>query len=142
MTKTTKLAVDTIIPAEAPATAAKPYMLQVFGSITIAMQQAAVLIRQGYVPCIDTPIQIFGEAGTIFMTLVLGNPDKAFIELAAVTTADAIALEQAKYQRDVEEAAARQIEAAKQADKEAKRAALIAEQRKQLAALEAEIAAT
>jgi hypothetical protein len=46
-------------------------------------------------------------------------------------------MEQARYLADVERAAARQIEQAAQAEKAAKRANLIAEQRAALAALEA-----
>lgn len=138
MTKTTtKLAVDTIVDASAPAAAQKPYAVNVFGPTTVALQKAAVLIRQGYTPCLDTPVEIFHAAGTISMTLVIGSPEQAFVEAAAVDTADAAAREQARYDHLVEQAAARQIEQAAQAEKAAKRAKLITEQRAALAALEA-----
>lgn len=140
MTKITKLVSDAIVDAAAPAAPAaaqKPYCLTVHGPTTLALQEVAAHIRNGYVPDINTAISIFGAAGTIEIALVLGSPDQAFIDRAAVTTADAIAMEQAKYKRDVEQAAARLVEQAAQAEKAAKRAAMIAEQRAALAALEA-----
>lgn len=137
MTKITKL-VDTIINTAVAAVTPKPYSVNVFGPVTTAMQRAAVLIRAGYIPCIDSPIKIFAEAGTISMTLVVGSPDQAFVEAAAADTADAVAREQAQYARDVELAASRQIEAAKLADKEARRAAMIAQHAAALAKLTSE----
>jgi len=131
--------VDTIISAVSPAStpAAKPYAVTVFGPTTLALQEVAAHVRNGYVPDINTPVQIFGAAGTISIVLVLGNPDQAFIERAAVTTSDAVAQEEARFKRLVEEAAQRQIEATARAEKEARRTKLIAEQRAALAALEA-----
>lgn len=119
----------------------KPYMVQVFGPTTLAMQEVAVHIRAGYTPCIHTPIEIFPAAGTISLTLVLGSPEQAFVEAAARTSADAVAIEQARYNRDVEQAAERMIEAKARAVAEAKRAAMIAEQKAALLALEEKLAA-
>lgn len=136
MTKA-KLVPDVIATPAAPAHVAKPSTITVFGPTTLALQEIAAHVRNGYVPDINSAAEIFSAAGTISVVLVLGNPDQAFIERAAVTAADAVAMEQARFNRLVEEAAARQVEAAAKAEKEAKRAKLIAEQRAALAALEA-----
>lgn len=148
MTKTTSKLVDTIIPVDAPATAApsptgaaKPYALTVIGPTVTAMAQICVHMRNGYIANPDTPIEVFPAAGTIAMVLVLGNPEQYAIDAAATTTADEVARERGRYLRDVEQAAARQIEEAAKAAAASKRTAFIAEQRKALAALEAEIAA-
>lgn len=140
MTKTSKLAADTIIGTDAPATpaaATKPYCLTIFGPTTTVLQELAFHVRNGYTPDINSPVQVFSAAGTMSIVLVLGNPDEAFRDRAAVTVADAVALEEAAYRRDVELAAARIVENEKQAEKAAKRAELIAAQRAALAALEA-----
>jgi hypothetical protein len=126
------------VPASA-APAAKPYAVTVFGPTTMALQEVAAHVRNGYVPDINTAIQVFGAAGTISIVLVLGDPDKAYIERAAVTTADAVAMEEARFNRMVEEAAARQIKAAADAEKATRRAAMLAEHAIALAKLTGEL---
>lgn len=121
--------------------ASKPYSITLTGHTVSTMAQAAVLIRQGYMPCPDMALEAFPAIGQITIVLVLGSPEQYAIDAAASTMAAGVARERAQYLRDVEAAAARQVEAAARTEKEAKRAALILEQRKQLAALEAEIAA-
>lgn len=135
-----KPALNTSHEVATPAVALKPYSLTITGSMFKTMAQAAVLIRQGYMPCPDIPLEAFPATGQITMVLVLGSPEQYAFDAAANTTAEGIAREREQYRRDVELAAARQVEAAARAENEAKRAALILEQRKQLAALEAEIA--
>lgn len=153
MTKATpsKLALDQIVSLEASAPVAtaapalpakRPYAVNVLGPLDQAMQKAAILIRHhGYVPCSQTPIQVFGITGTISMTLVQGAVDEAFLEPAAEMIADSAALEAAQYRRHIEEAAARQVAEAAKLAADAKRAALVATQRAQIAQLEAEISA-
>lgn len=146
-TAPSKLKLDTLVEVEAPAPAApalpakRPYAVSVTGPMYVAMPQAAALVRQGYTFCVETPMQVFGHTGMVSLTMVLGNPDQTVIDSAAALVADAAALEEAAYRKDVEQAAARQIKEAAEAVVAAKKAALLAEQKRQLATIEAEIAA-
>jgi hypothetical protein len=147
MTKQSKLVADTIVGAEtaavasAPAATPKPYSVRLIGPTTMMLAQAAALIRShGYIPDPDTAIEMFPQTGRIAMVLVQGQPEEYAVEAAVTTIAEEAEREQVRFNRLVEEAAARQIEAAARAAAEARRASLLAEQRKQLAALEAEIA--
>lgn len=143
MTKSVKLDASSIITSAAPAAAlpTKPYVLTVFGPTPLAMQELAAHVRNGYVPSSDTFVDMNSAAGTIRVVMHLGDPDKLAIERAATNQADAAAIQQASYERDVQLAAERIIANAKRAEADAKRAALIEEQRKALAALEKQFAA-
>lgn len=119
----------------------QPSSITVIGPMLQAMQQVAVHIRSGYYPHPDVPMTVFASAGTVSVPLIIGTPDQHYVNAAAVSAAEAAARVHADYLKDVELAAARQIEAAALAEKEAKKAALLADQKAQLAALEASFTA-
>ena len=142
MTKVKSVSTEVVGVTLAPtAPAQKPYSVSVFGPTTLALQEAAVFIRAGYTPCIDTPVRIFAAAGTISITLHLGSPAQDFVDAAARTTADAVALEKARYDNDVRQAAERMIANNARVAADAKRAAFLAEQKAALLALEKQLAA-
>lgn len=142
--KTAKLAADTIIAeAQAPAApaACQPRSITLIGTTINTMQQAAVLIRQGYYPNPEMPIEFFGHMGTMQIHLIPGTPAQEFVNAASVSTAEAAEIEQAQFRKAVEAEAKRQIKESADAALAAKKAALLADQKRQLAALESEIAA-
>jgi hypothetical protein len=147
VTKSVKFDASNIVtaaPAPAPATleaAARPYAVNIFGPTTHVLQQVSVLCRQGYIVDANSTVEIFAAAGTMSLVMVLGDAEQTYVAAAAVSVGDAAALQEAKYRRDVEQAAARQIKEAAEAELAAKKAALLAEQKRQLAELESEIAA-
>lgn len=151
MTKPTssKLALDTIVPVgeapqeQAPALPTKrPYAVSITGPIDQALAKAAVLVRlHGYTFCNRTAAQVFGMTGMVTLTLVQGPVDDAFVPAAEAEMADAAAAERASYERDVVAEAARQLKARVDAEIASRKAALLAEQKRQLAALEADILA-
>lgn len=142
---TSKLDVASIVPVEpTPAPAAptkKPTSVTICDPMHVAMQKLAHLVRAGYTPSMDHPMQAFDSTGFISMTLVLGNPDESFRTAAQQEIEHSAAMEELAYRKDVEQAAARQIKEAAEAAAAVKKAALLAEQKQALAAIEAEIAA-
>lgn len=135
MAKTTK----TDNPTISLTAAAKPYTIQIIGPTITALAQAAVHIRNGYVFCPHSHVDIFGPTGQIGFTLVLGTPEQHAIEAAAATTDEAVKRERYEYEQKVQAAARQMIEDAARAEKQAKITAEIAEQQKALRQLEAEL---
>lgn len=145
MTKSSKLVTDTIVDASAPAapaaTVKPPYAVRLIGPTTMILAQAAALIRShGYVPDPNTAIEIFGPSGRIAMVLVQGQPEEYAVEAAAITIAEELDREKARYEADVQLAAERIVAANTKAAADAKRASLLAEQKAALAALEKQLA--
>lgn len=89
----------------APAVPIKPQSVMVSGPVAVVLQQMAVLIRQGYTPSVDLPMQYFEGVGAMSITLIYGSPDVAYIELANEKLADAAAAEANRYLADVRRAA-------------------------------------
>lgn len=118
---------------------AQPRDITVTGNFLHAMQQVTVLARQGYMVHPDVPMTVFQVNGTVSVPMTIGTPDQHFVNAAAELAQEAAERVYADYQKDVELAAARQIEAAARAKLEAERAALIAEQKAAIAKLEASI---
>lgn len=140
MSKTTsKLAVDVAVPV--PATPAQaqlqPRAITLIGAGIHVLQQAAVLIRQGWYPDPAMPPLVFGAAGTMQLHLIVGTPDQEYVNAAAVVVAEAADIEHAHFLKAVEAEAKRQIAAAAKQDADRQREALRAEQRQKLADLEA-----
>lgn len=133
MTKAIKQAGPATVP---------PRAITLIGPTISVMQQSTVLIRQGYFPDPNMPVEFFGAMGTMQIILIPGTPEAHYVNAAAVAMTEAADREQAQYLRDVEAAATRQIAQGIKAEAEAKRAALIIEQQAVLAALEKEMAAT
>ena len=115
----------------------QPRDITVVGNFLHAMQQVTVLARSGYMVHPEVPMTVFQVNGTVSIPMTIGTPDQHFVNAAAVLAQEAAERVYADYQKDVEAAAARQIEAAAQAAAQAKLVLLRAEQAAQLAALEA-----
>jgi hypothetical protein len=138
-TKIAKLDSTTVITTGLPASKPKPAVVIVTGPCIPAMQQVSQLVRMGYVPDSNLPLDFFGHTGAMSITMIVGSPDQDAIDAASQTLDDARAMEAAHFAREVEKAAARQIAAAAEVAAAARRAELIAEQRAALAKLEAEL---
>jgi hypothetical protein len=119
----------------------QPRAITLIGTGIHVMQEAAVLIRQGWYPDPNMPVQVFGAAGTMQMHLIVGTPEQAYVNAAAATVTEAADIEHAQFVKAVESEAKRQIAHAAKLEADRKRAELVAEQRKQIDALEASIAA-
>jgi hypothetical protein len=122
-----------------PSPVPKPNIVQVSGTTIPVLQQVAHLCRQGYVPDANLPIFFNAETGAMSISMVIGSPEQAYIDLAHEKLGDAQAAQDSNYRRDVEAAARRQIEAEKQAERDAKRAALVAAHEAALKAMQEEI---
>jgi hypothetical protein len=143
MTKTiAKLDTSAIlIVTPAPDVATKPQSVQVSGPVAVVLQQIAILIRAGYTPSVDLPMLYFEGVGAMSITLILGSPDVAYIQLANEKLADAAALQAIQYTADVRRAAEVMIANEKAAEAAATKAKAIAEHQASVAKLQAEIAA-
>ena len=138
MTKVT----TAIVAPEAPAAPTptrtihqpKPETLKLIGATVPTLAKAAVHIRNGYIFSPDVVPEVFGAAGMIGVTLVLGSPEQYAIEEAAQESAEAMAAQDRQRQRDIQEAAAQLV-----ADNE--RAARKREMDKQVAVAEANLKA-
>ena len=130
MTKVSKSVVAPVLPTD----------IIVTGTMINAMLQACVHMRQGYMPSATIPMQVFPSAGTVTIHLTIGCPDQFFVDKAIAEVTVAAEREHAVFLRLVEEAATRQLEDAERAKREAKLVLLRAEQKAQIAALEASIA--
>lgn len=122
-----------------PSSVPKPHTASVSGSSIQVLQQVAHLCRLGYVPDINVPIFFNAESGSMSISLVIGSPEQAYIDLAHEKLADAQSAQEARYFRDIEAAAARQVAAAEKAKREAKIAELVAAQAAALKAMQQEI---
>jgi len=138
MSKVTTQITATEAPAAATPTRTihqpKPDTLKLIGPTVSTLAKAAVHIRSGYIFSPDYAPQVFGPAGMISATLVLGSPEQYAIDAAEQESAEAMALQESHRLRDIQEAAAQLV-----ADNE--RAARKLEMDKQVAAAEAALAA-
>lgn len=130
--------VTTGLPAS---TTPKPAVVIVTGPVIPTMQQVAVLVRMGWTPDSNLPLEFFGHMGAMSITLVRGAPDQDAIDAAVQTLHESQAVQDAEFTRAVAKEAARQIAVAKQAEADAARSKLIEEQRAVLAKLEQDMAA-
>lgn len=140
MSKTTTSIVTPEAP-EAPAPAPtrtihqpKPDTLKLIGPTVPTLAKAAVHIRNGYIFSPDYAPEVFGPAGMISVTLVLGSPEQYAIEAAEQESAEAMAIQEAQRQRDIETAADQML-------KDRERAAVRAAAAVKVAAAEAALAA-
>lgn len=138
---TAKLDVSTVTVSGLPAAKPKPSIVVVTGPVIPAMQTVAQLVRQGYVPDANLPLDFFGSTGAMSVTLMLGSPDADAIAAASQIIDDAREMEAAQYAKDVAKEAARQIAAAEQAKRDAQRAELLAAHAAAVAKLDADLAA-
>lgn len=127
-------------PATLPAEQTKPQILTLMGPTITTLAKAAVLIRDGYVPSLSDPLDVFGVTGQIAIHLELGTPGPDSTEAAKADMAEALVLEGNQHQLEI--ATARRLaEEKERADKQAAITAMIAEQEATLRRLKAEAAA-
>lgn len=140
----TKLVSNKIINTDVPAAPAQvqPRAITLIGTGIHVLQQATVLIRQGWMTDPNMPPMVFGNAGTMQLHLIVGTPPQEYVNAAAITVTEAAEREHALYLRDVEEAAKRQNALAAKMEADRQREALLTEQRQKLADLEASFAVT
>ena len=136
-TKSTKSAATATPPAVAEQT--KPGNLTLMGPTITTLAKAAALIREGYVPSLTDPLDVFGVTGQISIHLELGDPRPEFIDGAKADMAEALVLEGNRHQLEI--AARRLVKEQERAEKQAALAAKIAEHEASLRALQAEAAA-
>jgi len=138
MTKATEIAAPEAAPTSTTPIRTihqpKPETLKLIGPTVPTLAKAAVHIRNGYIFSPDVVPEVFGAAGMIGVTLVLGSPEQYAIEEAAQESAEAMAAQERQRQRDIQEAAAQLV-----ADNE--RAAVKAAAAVKVAAAEAALAA-
>lgn len=138
MTKATEIAAPEAAPTSTTPIRTihqpKPETLKLIGPTVPTLAKAAVHIRNGYIFSPDLVPEVFGAAGMIGVTLVLGSPEQYAIEAAEQESAEAMAVQERQRQRDIQEAAAQLV-----ADNE--RAARKREMDKQVAAAEANLKA-
>ena len=124
--------------------AVDPAEVEMVGQIHSVLAEASVLIRLGYRFCpIRTP-EVFGPSGTIFVVLVPGDPEQAFVDSAVKAMEAALSLESHKKLDAEARAAAAEKEMAEQAAKEAARVVIeaqISSQQESLRQLQASLAA-
>lgn len=141
-TNAAKLDTATVIVSGLPQSPVpKPHTVQVSGISIPVLQQLAHLCRAGYVPDVNVPIFFNPESGSMSISLVIGSPEQAYVDLAHEKLGDAQAAQAAAYHRDVEAAAARLIADAEQAKRDAQRAELLAAHAAAVAKLDADLAA-
>jgi len=110
--------------AEFAAAAPKAESLHIFAAIPHALSEAVVHIRQGMTFDVDMPIEVFGTTGQMSFYLKRGNPDAHYVDVAHESSTQAVEMERARYEREVEAAAKRLVE---DAARSAKQAAIAAE---------------
>lgn len=128
MTKTT----TPEVPA-APAAPKKPFAISIAAPCHLAFAEAVVHARNGFTFS-DGPIEIAGN-GMAFFTMIQGSPNEHAIQSAKESSELSIEQEEAKYRKDVENAAKRIIEQQRRDELEKQVAEAVASHEKQIAAL-------
>lgn len=124
-----------------PAPAKRPFSIDICESSPKAFQLASALVRQGYVFLKDRPVEVYGMSGTAAFTVVLGEPDETGYADAEAAIRQGLEMEQAEFERRVEREVEARVEQIKRDEQEARKAALVAEHKKQIAQIEAAAAA-
>lgn len=133
---------NVLIVTPAPEVAVKPQSIQLSGHSTAVMQEAAVLIRLGYIPQPGLPILFYDPAGQMSMILEFGTPDMYYLDRAKQSMEDATAAEASRYATDVRRAAEVLVASEKAAQQAAAKAKAIADHQAALAKMEADFAAS
>lgn len=139
MTKETTQATPAVTTTVAPEL--KPQSIRLLGPVLQVLEQVAVHIRNGYVPDIELPVDLFGGSGNLGLYLKLGNPEARFVEAAKVATEEAMMRQQAQHERDIIQAAEQLIADRERAAARAAMEAQIAEHEATLKAMRAAAAA-
>lgn len=125
---------STATPAAPVAAPAKPFSIELIGPSYPLFQELCAHVRNGYVINRDAPVQLF-QNGNAMISLHLGNPDETAIARAKESTELSQKREEAKYRKDVEEAAKRLIETQKRQELEKQVADAVAANEKAIAKL-------
>jgi len=123
-----------------PAAPKKPFSIELIGPAVSIMQEVCAHVRNGYVVSRDYPMNLFPN-GNLSLMVHLGEPDKLAFTKAQESTDISLQQEEARYRRDVEEAAKRQLEQAKREELERQVAEAVAASEKAIAKLRREAAA-
>jgi hypothetical protein len=145
MTKVTTAIVVPEAPAPAPTRTIhqpKPETLKLIGATVPTLAKATVHIRNGYIFSPDLVPEVFGAAGMIGVTLVLGSPEQYAIEAAEQESAEAMAIQEGQRQRDIQEAAEQMLKDRARASARAVIDKQVAEAEANLKALKAAAEAT
>lgn len=118
----------------------RPFSIELIGPAVSIMQQVCAHVREGYVVNKDYPIQ-FHNNGNLSLMVNLGDPDQLAYKKAQESTEISIRQEEARYRRDVEEAAKRQLEQAKREELERQVAEAVAASEKAIQKLRRDAAA-
>jgi len=134
-------AVAAVTPA-APevAVVARPALVELNGYSHVVMGAVAHLSRLGYQPFPGIAPTFHANTGLATVAMVLGSPDAYAVKLAEDAIANAVAFQEREYQKEVAQAAAKLVEASAAAAKQAALAKEVADARKALRALEAQLA--
>ncbi|WP_313034075.1 hypothetical protein, partial [Massilia alkalitolerans] len=116
------------------------FSIELIGPAVSILQEVCAHVRNGYVINKDYPFNLFPN-GNLSLMVVLGEPDKLAFTKAQESTDISLQQEEARYRRDVEEAAKRQLEQAKREELERQVAEAVAASEKAIAKLRREAAA-
>jgi acyl CoA:acetate/3-ketoacid CoA transferase alpha subunit len=116
----------------------KPNALTLVGPVHTTLHKLTALARKGY---LATGLELYPATGQMVVTMETGCPDAALAEAVEADMAEALAIQEAQRQRDIEAAAARLVEDRARAERKAEMAAKVAEAAATLAALQAAEAA-
>lgn len=135
----------TAVVPEAPAApeaavVSRPGVIELNGYTHVVMASVAHLSRLGYVPIPGIVPQFYASTGLCTVAMCPGSPDAYAVKLAEDAVANAVAIQQREYDREVAAAAAKLVEATEAAAKQAALAKEIAEQRAILRRLESQAA--
>jgi hypothetical protein len=133
-------AIQPATATESPAAQSRPGIIEINELTHVALAAAAHLCRLGYVPYPGLAPQIYANTGFATIALCLGSPDSHAVKVAEAAVAQAEAVQQRDYEKEVAEAAAKLVEKAAYDAKQAELAKQIEEQRKALRKLEAQLA--
>jgi hypothetical protein len=124
-----------------PASVRKPVSINVLEQQRKAFQLASALIRKGYVFLPDRQIEFYSQSNTVGFTMILGEPEETGYADAEAAMLRSLEHEAALFEERVEREVGIRVEQLQHAANEAKKAALLAEHRKQVAQIEAVAAA-
>lgn len=136
----TKAATPAAKATALPASAKRPFSIDVCENSYKAFQLASALIKQGYVFLKERPVELYPTGVAVF-TLVLGDADETGYADAEAAIRQGLELEQAEFDRRVEHEVQMRIEQMKKAEHEAKIAEQVAAHKQKIRELEAAAAA-
>lgn len=138
----TKLVTNAVIAASTATPAvshAQPQVIVITEPTHVAFAAAASLIRSGWIISPNSAPEIYASTSQATITLQRGNPDAHAVAIAEAAEAYAIAITARDFDKEVDLAAARMLEAKEKAAKAAEIAAVVAANKAEIARLTAEM---